>query len=168
MTRAALAAAGAFVLWLISTDFAKATARLAPDHVRAMIERINREEFGGWFDPADVMAIVEIESGFNPGAYRHEPRLDDASIGLMQVLSSTARDRGYQGKVAGLFDPEANLRVGMRHLKWTHDFLSARMGGRVEKATWIGAYNGGVGNALKGWVPLDYWARFQAARDRYA
>jgi len=39
-----------------------------------------------------VDAIIQIESNGNPRASRHEPHLNDASYGLGQLLTSTAKD----------------------------------------------------------------------------
>lgn len=163
MNKAAVAALS-FVAWLVVKQVANASTAIAPEILLTMIKEINEREFAGWFDPYDVLAIAKIESSFRPGAFRYERHLDDASIGLMQVLSSTARDRGYTGPVNGLFDPEVSLRIGMRHLKWGHDFLAQRMGVGVPKDIWIGAYNAGVGNALKGYTPLEYVGKFKATR----
>lgn len=165
MSKAAIAAFS-FVAWLVMKQVASASTSIAPEKLLPIINRVNAEEFNGWFDPLDVLAIISIESSFRPGAFRYESHLDDASIGLMQVLSSTARDRGYDGPVNGLFDPEVSIVMGMRHLKWGHDFLAQRMGGGVPKDTWIGAYNAGVGNALKGYTPLQYVGKFKATRAR--
>lgn len=136
------------------------------DQARAIIDQVNAEEFGGWFDPADVMAIIEVESSFDPNAYRYEAKLDDASIGLMQVLYRTALDRGLAGGPAALYDPALNIRIGMRQLKWSFDYLADR-GGAPTTDQWIGSYNAGVGNALKGYVPLAYVAKWKAERARY-
>lgn len=165
MARAALAAA-AFFGWFLVAQFARAGARLDPAEVLAMVRQVNAET-GGWFNEADVMAVIEVESSFNPSAYRFEPRLNDASIGLMQVLFSTAKDRGYTGGPAGLFDPLTNIRIGMAHLKWSFDTLSARMGEAPTDNQWIGSYNIGVGAVLRGRVPLVYVNKWKLARRKY-
>ena len=56
-----------------------------------------------------------IESGGNPRAVRYEPRLNDASYGLGQLLYSTARGLGYAGTPAGLYDPETNIDLIARY-----------------------------------------------------
>ncbi len=136
--------------------------------VVGLVQAINANEFGGWFDVADVLAVIQIESSFRPNAYRAEPQIGDASYGLMQVLSTTAADRGYDGPPEGLFDPETNIRVGMAHLKWSWDYLARRMGSAPSRSLWIGSYNAGVGNALKGYTPWGYVAKFEAARVLWA
>jgi len=134
--------------------------------IAGLVRTLNQVEFGGWFDPADVLAVIEIESNFDARAYRAEPRLNDASRGLMQVLLSTARDRGFDGPPEGLFDPETNIRAGMAQLRWIWDYLADRLGEVPSDAQWIGAYNAGVGNVMKGYLPLSYVTRWSRARAR--
>lgn len=66
-------------------------------------------------DPQLIFATVMIESGGNPRAVRYEPRLDDASYGLGQLLYSTARGIGYKGTPAGLYDPSTNIDLIARY-----------------------------------------------------
>ncbi len=136
-------------------DFSK------PGGIAAAVRFINDTEFGGWFDPALVMGVIATESSYRVMAYRAEPQINDASYGLMQVLYSTAKDRGYIGAPEGLFDPLTNIRIGMAHLKWSYDFLAARMGSVTESA-WLSSYNAGVGYAVKGGIRLSYVAKVQA------
>lgn len=89
-------------------------------------------------EPNLVKAIVAAESSFNPRAFRNEPRIKDASWGLMQTLYATARDMGYQGPAEGLFVPENSLEFGCRYLKRQ----VIRYGGSLEPA--IAAYNSGT------------------------
>jgi len=56
-------------------------------------------------------AVAEVESGFNPKAVGGV-----GEIGLMQVLPSTARMLGFRAPLPELFDPETNVRYGVRYL----------------------------------------------------
>lgn len=67
-------------------------------------------------DPYFVKAVVAAESSFDPKAYRAEPRINDASYGLMQTLYRTAKDMGYQGAPEGLFDPATSVEYGTKYL----------------------------------------------------
>ena len=89
-------------------------------------------------DPVLIKAIVASESNFNPRAKRDEPRIGDASYGLMQTLYRTARDMGYDGPPEGLFDPATSIEYGTRYLK--RQLL--RYGGATDFA--IAAYNSGT------------------------
>lgn len=66
-------------------------------------------------DPNLIFATIMIESGGNPNAVRYEPRLNDASYGLGQLLYSTARGLGYRGTPAGLYDPATNIDLIARY-----------------------------------------------------
>lgn len=66
-------------------------------------------------DPQLIFATIMIESGGNPRAVRYEPRLNDASYGLGQLLYSTARGLGYRGSPAGLYDPATNIDLIARY-----------------------------------------------------
>ena len=158
----------AFVAGLAGLSLHMSGQRLEPGQVRDLVRQVNHASFAGWFNEADVLAIVEIESGFRPNAARWEAHKGEASMGLMQILLSSARDRGYRGCVAGLLDPETNIRFGMAHLKWGHDYLLSRRGREPEMGEWIGAYNAGVGNVMRGNLPMRYVSRWVRARDGYA
>lgn len=56
-------------------------------------------------------AVIEIESN-----YRQSARGRAGEIGLMQIKPATARMMGYSGSNQGLFDPETNIRYGMKYL----------------------------------------------------
>jgi len=93
--------------------------------------------------PELIKAIVAAESGFVAGKVRGEAQISDASIGLMQILYSTAKRLGYPGTVGeasqltGLFRPDANLYIGTKLL----DQLLGQTNGDIDAA--ISAYNGG-------------------------
>ena len=157
----------AFFVWFVAKQASAAANRLDAPEVLAMIKKINVEQFGGVLDPLDILAIAEIESGLDPDAYRYEKHIKDASIGLMQVLYSTAQDRGLRQGPAALFDPVANLKIGMAHFAWTQSYLESRLGHTPPKDMVIGAYNAGVGNALKGNYSQHYVAKFVRARARH-
>jgi soluble lytic murein transglycosylase-like protein len=84
-----------------------------------------------------VLAVMGVESSFDPRAYRAEPQIGDASRGLMQLLLGTARGLGFTGPEDGLYVPATNADLGTRLLR---DNLRAR-GGDIAKA--VSQYNGG-------------------------
>ncbi len=112
-----------------------------------------------------VEAVVEVESGGNPWAFRHEPAFferyvrGDASVrakapcslaterqalatswGLMQVMGATARGLGYPGPfIAQLCEPAVGIEYGCKLLARLRDRHAATLG-------WPGvaaAYNAG-------------------------
>lgn len=60
-------------------------------------------------DPNLIFATIMVESGGDTYAIRHEPRINDASYGLGQILYGTAKGIGYRGKPEGLYDPQTNI-----------------------------------------------------------
>lgn len=60
-------------------------------------------------DPRLIFATIMIESGGNTYAIRHEPRINDASYGLGQILYGTAKGIGFKGKPTDLYNPEINI-----------------------------------------------------------
>jgi soluble lytic murein transglycosylase-like protein len=79
-------------------------------------------------------AVIQIESNFNP-----RMRGSHGEVGLMQVKPATARMMGYSGSTKGLFDPETNIRIGMKYLA-----LAQTLGGGPTCNT-ILKYNAGHG-----------------------
>jgi soluble lytic murein transglycosylase-like protein len=99
--------------------------------------------------------VARVESSWKAKAYRYEPvfwemymkdkpewkdcdpKVVSASYGLMQLMFPTARETGYEGEAAGLYDPETNINLGAKYLRhlldgvwaeglpWKHDSLSA-------------------------------------------
>lgn len=167
MSRAAATVGVAFLAWFIAAQFGRDVRRVTVAEARAIIDRINARDFAGSFDPVLVLAIIQIESGFDAAATRFEPSRDEASIGLMQLLYSTARDRGLTDGPAALFDPGVNILLGMRHLAWSREYLRSRLGREPTDDEWIGSYNAGVGNVSGGFIPRDYVRRARAARTRF-
>ena len=93
-------------------------------------------------------AVVRIESNFRPTA-----RGRAGEIGLMQIKPATARMMGYSGSAKGLYDPETNIRWGMKYLAKAH-----RLGGGDTCGT-ILRYNAGHGAKRMNKVSAAYCAR---------
>jgi len=79
-------------------------------------------------------AVVAVESNFRPDA-----RGKAGEVGLMQIKPATARMMGYGGSIKGLFDPETNIKYGMKYLAKAHE-----LGGGATCST-ILKYNAGHG-----------------------
>ncbi|TDX61393.1 transglycosylase-like protein with SLT domain [Methylosinus sp. sav-2] len=56
-------------------------------------------------------AVMAVESGYDPSALGSV-----GEIGLMQVLPSTARALGFDGRMERLAVPETNIRYGVKYL----------------------------------------------------
>ena len=56
-------------------------------------------------------AVISVESNYRPNI-----RGSAGEIGLMQIKPATARMMGYTGSTSGLFNPETNIKYGMKYL----------------------------------------------------
>ena len=61
-------------------------------------------------------AVVTVESNFRPHVTGRA-----GEIGLMQIKPATARMMGYSGSAKGLYDPETNIKYGMKYLAKAHE-----------------------------------------------
>lgn len=96
--------------------------------LKALVER-TAKRYGVEIDLVD--ALVVAESGYNPRAVSPV-----GAVGLMQVMPETAADYGVNS-VDALFDPQTNVRTGVRHLK--------RLLGQFGIGKAVMAYNAGEG-----------------------
>ncbi|RRI06985.1 lytic transglycosylase domain-containing protein [Mesorhizobium tamadayense] len=79
-------------------------------------------------------AVIKIESNYRPNMVGGA-----GEIGLMQIKPATARMMGYTGSVKGLFDPDTNIKYGMKYLA-----MAQGLGGGTTCGT-ILKYNAGHG-----------------------
>lgn len=79
-------------------------------------------------------AVVKIESNYRPNA-----RGRAGEIGLMQIKPATARMMGYSGSAKGLYDPETNIKWGMKYLAKARELGDGSTCGTILK------YNAGHG-----------------------
>lgn len=75
------------------------------------------------FELAD--AVVRIESRYNPRAY------NAGALGLMQIKARTARGVGFRGPDSALFEPETNIRYGVRYLAQAYRLAGGDLCGTV-------------------------------------
>lgn len=84
-----------------------------------------------------IKGVIAAESAFKVNAHRDEPKIEDASRGLMQLLRVTAEGLGYRGSDEGLYEPYTNIDLGTKLLSQ----LYAQTG---EWHSTVSAYNGGL------------------------
>lgn len=86
---------------------------VAPEPLSALVAEAYEVGPKNNVDPTLILAVMAIESGFNPFA-----QSSVGAQGLMQVMTKVHSEKydGFGGKLAA-FDPVANLRVGVNVLK---------------------------------------------------
>ncbi len=87
--------------------------RVAPEPVGALVAEAFSLAGHTKLDPTLILAVIAIESGFNPFA-----QSSVGAQGLMQVMTRIHSDKyqSFGGQLAA-FDPVSNLRVGVRVLQ---------------------------------------------------
>jgi len=74
-------------------------------------------------DPQLIYATIMTESEGDEYAFRYEPHLKDASLGMGQILISTARSLGFTGNPKELYQPEVGIdMVGKYHRKMLNTY----------------------------------------------
>jgi soluble lytic murein transglycosylase-like protein len=114
----------------------------------AIIDRYARE-YG--VSRSLARAVIRVESNYDV-----HKRGRAGEIGLMQIKPSTARMMGYSGSAAGLYDPETNIRWGMKYLGMAKEIGNGTTCGTLLK------YN--AGHAAKRMNPVSaaYCGRVKA------
>lgn len=86
---------------------------IAPEPLSALVAEAYVTGERTKLDPTLILAVMAIESGFNPFAQSHV-----GAQGLMQVMTKVHSDKyeNFGGKLAA-FDPVSNLRVGVKVLQ---------------------------------------------------
>lgn len=121
-------------------------------HYTALISEY-AQEYGVPVDLAH--AVIQVESNFRPTV-----KGTAGEIGLMQIKPDTAKLMGYKGPDYGLYDPETNIRYGMKYLAGAHDLGDGKTCGTILK------YN--AGHAAKRMNPISkrYCERVEAILDK--
>jgi soluble lytic murein transglycosylase-like protein len=115
---------------------------------RAILEESAR----AGLDPLLVVALIHVESSFDPGAVSPV-----GAAGLMQLRPSTMREVVARARLpsADPHDPVANVRAGVRYLAALHAAFD-------DAALALMAYNAGPGRIRRylraGGVPERFWA----------
>ena len=124
--------------------------------------------FGGRVNQFDLMASAWVESSFRPWVERYEAHLGDYSVGLMQVLTTTALDLFDKGYTAfgrptrsSLKNPAVSMYYGAAYFDWLR---KAYPGRNLE--WYVRAYNGGPGHNYSA-ATTAYWAKWREAAAVY-
>jgi len=90
----------------------KASPKRADDERHApILALVDKHAAALGLPAAFARAIVRVESNFNPKATGRQKE-----VGLMQIKYETARGIGFTGTREELYDPDTNLKWGMKYL----------------------------------------------------
>ncbi|CAK9884257.1 MAG: Membrane-bound lytic murein transglycosylase C [Candidatus Erwinia impunctatus] len=140
---------GLHVIWSV-------TIPLVPNHLDKRAHKylpMVREAAARYgVDTSLILAIMQIESSFNPYAVSHAD-----ALGLMQVVQHTAgvdvyRMKGKWGKPSRsyLLDPQNNIDAGTAYLSLLQGtYLAGISNPTSRRYAVITAYNGGAGSVLR-------------------
>jgi soluble lytic murein transglycosylase-like protein len=127
-------------------EIAAAAHGLDPDLVEAVVEQESDSHFHAYrFEPGFWTKYLAS----NPTWSNRNPLEVSASIGLMQVMFTTAVENGFTGQPWDLFAPSVALDYGCRvlakNMGWADKAFSGNQGdrSRVVVASALAAYNGG-------------------------
>jgi soluble lytic murein transglycosylase-like protein len=124
-------------VWLM--DMSQRLERKLPDHEYriTLLKNIHYEATRAGLEPELVLAVIQVESNFNPFAISTA-----GARGLMQVMPFWLKEIGKPGD--NLFRVETNLRYGCTILRY---YLDREKGDRVRA---LARYNGSTGQR---WYP---------------
>jgi soluble lytic murein transglycosylase-like protein len=86
--------------------------RISREATRELVGTAYREGKGIGVDPLLIIAVMAVESRFNPFA-----QSDGGAIGLMQVIPRYHTDKFDAGRGESMLDPRRNIQLGARVLK---------------------------------------------------
>lgn len=132
---------------------------VAPEPISAIVSEAFEVGSRVRLDPALILAVMAVESGFNPFAQSHV-----GAQGLMQVMTRVHKDKyqNFGGEFAA-FDPLANLQVGVKVL-----LDCIRTAGSIEGGLkyYVGAANVEDDNGYTAKVMAEYTRLQQVALGR--
>ena len=129
--------------------------RVSHDAMLELVGTAYREGRGIGLDPLLIIAVIAVESRFNPIA-----QSDGGAIGLMQVIPRYHADKLEAAHGLSMLDPVTNIRLGARVLK---EYI--RRGGT--DVAGLQLYNGAADDPSTAYANrvLEEWQRLkQAAR----
>ena len=132
--------------------------RVSQEATRGLIAAAYREGVRNGLDPLLLIAVIAVESRFNPIA-----QSDGGAVGLMQVIPRYHADKLDASAGAAVLDPHTNIHVGARILK---EYIS-RGGNEVAG---LQLYNGSTADATNTYANRvlgeKHWLQDAIKRDK--
>ena len=131
--------------------------KVASEAVEALAEEESEQQYTTLIDHYAVLhgvsvslaqAVILVESNYRPYALGKA-----GEVGLMQIKTATARMMGYAGSATGLFDPETNIKYGIKYLAKSQKLGDGTTCGTILK------YNAGHAAKRMNPVSLDYCSK---------
>ncbi len=121
---------------IVQSDFYVLTSgRISP--YDELIRKYSEEIGWDWRLLASMM--------YQESRFRHDVESWAGARGLMQLMPGTAR----RYNVNNIYDPEENIRAGVRYIAWLDEILQDRITDREERIKFIlASYNVGLGHIL--------------------
>lgn len=141
--------------------------KLSEDQVFALAQDISRV-YGGRVDSIELLTFAYIESTFRPWVERHEAKISDYSVGLMQTLVKTAQEMYGRGYKAYPYPTRENLKNPVISMYYGAAYIDWIKGAYPNKGLewWVRAYNGGPGHNYNS-MTTSYWNKWKASFQRY-
>lgn len=93
---------------------------------------------------------AQKESSLNPKAERYESHINDSSVGLFQLLTSTMRQLGFKGTVEEMFDVNIQVKYAVKYIAFLYSKFP-EIHNEVERLKIsFASYNCGRGNINEG------------------
>ena len=113
--------------------------RVSHEATRGLVVTAYREASRNGLDPLLVLAVIAVESRFNPIAQSHM-----GAVGLMQIIPKYHTDKFDVAGGQSVLDPVVNIQVGTR-------VLSEYIGRTGNQAAGLQLYNGALDDANAGY-----------------
>lgn len=118
-----------------------------------MLRKVRQYSFEYGFQPELILAIIQVESSFNPLARSKNKDGSTNARGLMQLERDAWNDAVAFSDLPYNYDNDAykiapNIHVGISYLAWIRKFLFTRLSNLTVEDI-VRAYYSGVGTVIK-------------------
>lgn len=106
-----------YVLSIMLLNYETVDADSRPHYTKKQLQNaIYRTAKNNRINSGIALAVVEVESTWNPNSIRKEKKGDTVSVGLFQMYLPTAKHYGFKGNAESLKEPSININLGVNYL----------------------------------------------------